>query len=335
MNNKEAGLIMKNLFNKHLVNHKPSEPAAANYELASRNIDRATNCYSLEMEAAPAVEPQKCPDCVGSGKIATGSPQVPWRYCTTCRAVEKDRAWLLKHAEGEAQTMGKLPEAGSTRPEMPPTEEIIKEKLWDLCTQWEQKKNIEFTSIEGKKLFVQAVHDKLAASVQQEPLSAKSIANGIDWILHDKACSMRRKVRPDCDCNLLEIVKRTLQSQPAAPRTQGREQTFEQFWASTNNSNYFSERTITPERLKQIAKESWNVSLAQARTQPAPKSDDLRNVVVDILSNCANKYCHPGGYSRPQQTVINEQIDNAVKILQKFFTALPEAPSPVRERRKG
>lgn len=63
-----------------------------------------------------AVEPQKCPECKGTGKIATGSPQVPWRYCTTCKVV--DRKWLLKHAEGEANTMGKKPEAGSTRPEL-------------------------------------------------------------------------------------------------------------------------------------------------------------------------------------------------------------------------
>lgn len=30
----------------------------------------------------------------------------------------------------------------------------VKEKVWDLCTQWEAKKNIEFTSLEDKKLFV-------------------------------------------------------------------------------------------------------------------------------------------------------------------------------------
>jgi len=32
---------------------------------------------------------------------------------------------------------------------------------------------------------------------------------------------------------------------------------FEKFWASTNNSNYFSVRQITVETLKQVAKESW------------------------------------------------------------------------------
>lgn len=163
-----------------------------------------------------------------------------------------------------------------------------------------------------------------AASVQQEPLNAEYV----DLLLRFRELGAVRLSPSAAEQDEMEDLLDALKSQPAAPRTQGRDQTFEQFWVSTNNSNYFSERTITPEILKQVANESWNMSLAQARTQPAPCPVCPKCGSDDLLTETSLKpwqiYCHK----------CRTEYDLSLENIAQFFTALPEAQPTNKEEPK-
>lgn len=144
----------------------------------------------------PAVEPQKVCMCAG-----------------TCLGEIKD-----------------CPRAGSTRPEMPPVETEY-ERGWnaadDAAHEYLEKMGV---ARDGRGLYLRL--DSLAASVQQEPLSAdgeKLATVVLDMLNKDKVSTARIHLRAYLDA---------LKSQPAAPRTQGREpldeEVAQEFRAATN-----------------------------------------------------------------------------------------------------
>jgi hypothetical protein len=217
------------------------------------------------------------------------------------------------------------PEAGSTRPEMPPASYL---KLMPAVEQFAADMGIQKWTAPWVAQFAELIlHSQIgAASVQQEPPPYWQCPNNESHSLKYGPYLYGTKIK-ELYCGEGCEVKAVFKSQPAAPRAQGREPGVsdeELLTAAFDGMFYPVDDAVWGIKHNQHIGEILS-RMTQARTQPAPKSDDLQKVVVDILSNCANKYCHPGGYARPQQTVINEQIDNAVKILQKFFTALPEA----------
>lgn len=297
-------------------------------------------------------EPQKsaCPDCGSSLRDETAHLR-----CDNCNARFSSDIKLGLHRLADDRTKFEF----STRPEMQPSLPRIETGNVQFDNDWPGvffrgdtainiARQLRLDTSDGKKVgferlasLIDALEDchveldhaiqhvKRAASVQQEPLSAepKTLAREI---ADNIACLFNGDLR--YGKNIREIAENVLSSKSAAPRTQGRELTCEfdfgrysycreHSGGTTNDCPKCKERNSILHLAYSAGLEKEG--LAQARTQPAPR--DLRTMVVKILGNCANKYCHPGGYGRPEQTVLNEQIENAVKIAETFFAALPEA----------
>lgn len=243
---------------------------------------------------------------------------------------------------------GKLyAEAGSTRPELPPTSEEMRH--WLSCAIFQARANAkDLPALDGEPEFRKAVQGLKryetfkfrAASVQQEPLSA----------VVEKIRAIISANRSGCNEEIAEVLAKL--SIPAAPRTQGSEPLLN--WTNILRSVisgtyacHYQQNTFPGEsepcgdcahcRADKILGEGWeNKSVLAAQPQPAPRAqlpgrEMLRAVAEDGLLVTWDKD-HKFSFSQ----VIRLMAEFAENQLQEFFTALPEATNPgLRDIKNG
>lgn len=183
-----------------------------------------------------------------------------------------------------------------------------------------------------------------AASVQQEPLSAAHPDQSWEYKASFRIAQVLNKSTAHYDVlNIMNIfhdfrVKEELKTYPAVPRTQGRQGKIFKGWIAfgcgkhPRNSQGGTRYDIDCLDCQEQPKAAWFEGeqpippLAQARTQTAPRP----NLELISAAICKEVY---GPYMATVDAEHREiAVNGIVKILEPFFTALPEAqPTPTKK----
>lgn len=210
-------------------------------------------------------------------------------FCGHALPAKKDKAQVERHADSLRRTLRKkLRHYGA-------------QEKRALCAVFGQRQK------EGREILLP---EKRAASVQQEPLSA-ALRRLVDEVPRNGQCD-----------EVWKQAEAALKSQPAAPRTQGREpiqlnhnqETLCRQWAA--DDRLWTTQETVEFNLKTFARSI--LVAGEARTQPAPHPQ-VENLALEIAEAIRHKQRVSNTYRD------NQLVPLIISKLQSFFTALPEA----------